>query len=545
MAKANNLKAWLEKQYWHLSQKKWLPAVIFSIAILIGLARCCTGVFHDEGDNLSVGWLMTQGQILYKDIFSHHFPLAYFWSAAVTSLFGISIIAQRLSILLLTALTFFLAIKITQKPLLISLQLLFWEQLHFLIFGNMMLYQSIISLSFYLLFLLVFMQKKSPSEPVQPWNLFLLGFLVSFTLLGSALEIYPVLIALIFFFVRLIRRQQETTFFKQLLSTMKTSWPFLPGLLILPLLFLGYLVRHQALQDFWVNGVLFNFNYYVEIVNSWHRANVFTPLRILFYLVTLHHPLEVIQAFPFEMHRLMIFILFTAIRLIVVLACVDLARKQKYYQASAAYVILAALLLRNGLQNTLPYLILALFLMCLTLFSPGRKPSDSESEAAATKITSLAKKLVTGLKAIFLILFLGILMRYTISVVANLPNATPAVQFAVFEEKTSKINQIKADCSHDLTLLAYPEDMYLYYLTETPPATPFLFLFPWVDQYGWQEINQALEEKKDQPVLVLFEYSFSDYRPISLLDFVDETYLPQKKGVWYSPGLDQCLSQPP
>jgi hypothetical protein len=57
--------------------------VLLSISFLIALTKVYYSRFVDEGDNLSVGWLLSQGSILYRDVFSHHFPFPYYWVAGV------------------------------------------------------------------------------------------------------------------------------------------------------------------------------------------------------------------------------------------------------------------------------------------------------------------------------------------------------------------------------------------------------------------------------------------------------------------------------
>ncbi len=42
--------------------------------------------FVDEQDNLSVGWLVSRGQVLYTDVFSHHMPFPYYYAALLTKL---------------------------------------------------------------------------------------------------------------------------------------------------------------------------------------------------------------------------------------------------------------------------------------------------------------------------------------------------------------------------------------------------------------------------------------------------------------------------
>ena len=67
----------------------------------------------DEADNLVVGLLLTRGYVLYRDVFSHHFPFPYYWVAAIVSLFGKSIFAVRLSVWLFQIVSFGIAMKLS------------------------------------------------------------------------------------------------------------------------------------------------------------------------------------------------------------------------------------------------------------------------------------------------------------------------------------------------------------------------------------------------------------------------------------------------
>ena len=47
-------------------------------ATLIVLGSVRHWYWHpDEHDNMAVGWLLSRGHVLYRDVFSHHMPLPY------------------------------------------------------------------------------------------------------------------------------------------------------------------------------------------------------------------------------------------------------------------------------------------------------------------------------------------------------------------------------------------------------------------------------------------------------------------------------------
>src|SRR5206468_5599390 len=55
----------------------------------------------DEGDNLLGGWLVSQGQVVYRDFFSQHTPFGYIYAALFELLCGRNWVVHRHSVALL------------------------------------------------------------------------------------------------------------------------------------------------------------------------------------------------------------------------------------------------------------------------------------------------------------------------------------------------------------------------------------------------------------------------------------------------------------
>ncbi|MCL4562537.1 MAG: hypothetical protein M1281_18235 [Chloroflexi bacterium] len=91
-------------------------AGLLAFSFGIGLATLYFTYYNmaDEGDTITVGWLISQGQVLYRDIFSHHFPFAYLWVGAVFRLFGPSILAARLSVVVFRTALFAASMKLSR-----------------------------------------------------------------------------------------------------------------------------------------------------------------------------------------------------------------------------------------------------------------------------------------------------------------------------------------------------------------------------------------------------------------------------------------------
>ncbi len=516
-----------------LLKSTWLPVIVFTLAALILFAQSFRFTFHDEGDILTVGWLMTRGRILYKEIFSHHFPLPYFWSAGVTAAFGPSLIAQRLSIAILTVLVFWLGIRITRKPLTVSLQFLLWAQFNPLVRGNMVLYHSFAALSVYLIFLIVFHQKKHEGQ-VPGWQVFLLGFASSTAMLASVIFAYPILIAFLFYAVNVFRRRAQGDRKEKWRGLLKQVWPYGIGLFLLPLLFLAYLLLTKSLSFFWMDGIRFNLDYYGKYIN----ANSMSPLQVLFYVVTLHHPFQVLVP-PLQANWTLNYIFFITLRLSVLFATLEMILTKRHARAGFSYLFLAALLIRNNGANGQPYMIIALFVLIDQLCLPWLRSDRQQSTMAQTP--TQWPKLRLGLKISTTLIVAAIFFRLLINLGLNLDELTPTANFQALEEKSAQIRAIKSECP-SLKMLAYPFDFYAYYLAEVEPASKYHFVLQWVDDYAADEIIEDLSIQ--EPILFTYERVIDYYEPTRILAYVDQHYNLLSEDLWASPTLTNCLADP-
>lgn len=90
--------------------------IVFGLALAIRLLTLPASNFVDEGEILLVARRMAEGQALYRDVFTHHFPLPYAAIATVFRLTGPSVLAARGALLVaLMAVLGWLAQK-TRRP---------------------------------------------------------------------------------------------------------------------------------------------------------------------------------------------------------------------------------------------------------------------------------------------------------------------------------------------------------------------------------------------------------------------------------------------
>lgn len=529
------MKTWLRKIR-HLLNQSWVPALVFILAALLTLTQSFREVFHDEGDILTVGWLLTKNQVLYRDVFSHHFPLPYFWSAGVTLLFGRSLPAQRLAIFTLTVVIFLAAARLSRRPLAVSLGFLFWSLFSHLVRGNMVLYHTFGALSLFVVFIILFRTLKNP-ESLSWGTGLLLGFAASVAILGSVIYLYPILIALIFLAISQVQWDQQRSLKARLTNLAHRLWPVLAGGLVLPLLFLVYLLAHQAVGDFWREGIRFNLDFYSPHIN----ASDMSPLQVLVYTVAFHNPLQVLAP-PLNPHWTFNYILFISVRLCALASVGIMAARRQYLRAAFTYLFLAALLVRNNGPNGQPYLMIALYLLPAVLLAnwlPRSAPPASAPSARPPWMTTLGKGLqITG------ICLLGILFlafgRLFINTLKQPENLTPTHNFGPALQEAEHLQAIRERCP-GTEILAYPFDMTLYYLSGIKPASRYLFMLPWVDDYATPDIIADLRE--DRPILVSYDLEVFYYRPEALLEFLEKNYIQADETIWHSPSLEHCLTQ--
>lgn len=114
---------------WSKNNRKYQPLIgygLIAIAGGIGFLLRYYGGFVDEADHFAVGKLMAQGWILYRDIFSHHPPLPYYWIAGVIRIFGANIGIIRFSLVILWVIVFSVTAHFTKRYLVFGVLAVTW-----------------------------------------------------------------------------------------------------------------------------------------------------------------------------------------------------------------------------------------------------------------------------------------------------------------------------------------------------------------------------------------------------------------------------------
>ena len=177
--------------------RDWLPWLLLGAAFLLGCSTLYAYSFGDEADSLWIGLLLSRGYLLYRDIFSHHFPFQDYWAAAAITLFGKSIFAIRLSVWVFQIASFGIAMKLGRLYLPLAVAALIWSIIRHLYSANMLLYPGFAGTALVVVFATVvaILLRKVDAD----WSRSLaIGIFSTVAILSDPLSIYAVAIALAF-----------------------------------------------------------------------------------------------------------------------------------------------------------------------------------------------------------------------------------------------------------------------------------------------------------------------------------------------------------
>lgn len=235
--------------------KSWLPfLLLFIFGVAFSLFFIFSGKTIDEGDNFSVGWLLSEGKILYKDIFSHHFPFPYFYVSTFFSLFTPSVFVARLSLLLFELLSFLLLFFLTKKYVQVSVTYLIWCIIARFFLGNLVLYYSFSGISVFVIFVLTIYLVNGDHHTRRDRFTFVYVVVYSFysviSILSDPTSILPLSISLL-----------GLLYFTK--NNRKMAYLIITILLfIIP--FIIYLFSYNAISNFVNSALIFNYGYYLN-----------------------------------------------------------------------------------------------------------------------------------------------------------------------------------------------------------------------------------------------------------------------------------------
>ena len=445
----------------------WLAALVLLACFVIRSLHIRAGFFVDEFDNLAGGRLLLSGHTLYRDYFSHHFPLPYLWLAAVFKLLGPHWFSARFSLLALEILTAALLLRLTRRILPLAISLLAWELVSPFYFGHMVIYYSFSRIGFFFPFASILL---SPIAALTRTRTRLLIWVFTAIAVGSDPLMIPTL-ALVH--LRwLVRRRDLRRYGQELLLFFAGAGAVVALLAALKLF---------SPDGFWKDAVLFNIQVYRKYAGTYDMfvegvvQNLSTGLKLLdrrWMKWDILAPLD--MDVTNTNHHIFTGFFF---RLAILILGFTLLADRRFIDALWVYgssaVLLAA---RDDFFHSAPFVMMALLAAAL-LVSRGSGLSRPLPVSVALRGFAAVAMAWLGFRALAGQMDPGFESHFQWRKWL-LPEAQKAEELA---------------CGRpDVALGDYPGGVHLNFLTGRRPVGGYPLLFPWMAEWGLQTIIDRL-----------------------------------------------------
>ncbi len=492
------------------------------LSLVPGVAQLYFNTFVDEADNLAVGALVAHGAVLYRDVFSHHFPLAYWWAAAVFLLCGKSILAVRLSILALDVAVFGLAIALTDFALPVGIAAVVWQTIAGLYYGNSLTYHTLAGVALFGTFVGTLSVMVGTAPPTRALAAFVAACgavaVLANPLAGWALAICVVVLA--------------TT------QRGRGTGAIVAGAAGAALLIAeAVLLAGGAWRAFVADVVRFNADVYrrylpiepfplgTAAVRAVTLLDVFDPRwsnADPFYLLTNRAPDRWV---------------FTGLffRLAILGATGAFLVRRRFHAAALLYCF-AAMLLATRADERFP----AIPLVLVGLFAGGWVASELSGRTGAARAAAWTSRAVAaGVLA-------WIALRGAGTLVANRAQLSWDASFGRVERTAATLR--RAACGRDAALGVYPAEPLLYFFSGMRPVAGYPFVYPWVAEVALDRIVDALAHQ-DAVVAIdvggsVWGYKNRDYLA-PVIRAVQSGYHQVATSVWVSPSVWEACQRAP
>ncbi|MCW1969238.1 MAG: hypothetical protein KIH69_014090 [Anaerolineae bacterium] len=469
-----------------------LTALLIFAAFGASLIFADIGGYIDEADNVAVAQLiLLDGSVLYRDLFSHHFPFAYYWTALFFKLFGISIFSARLAVIMLAGLAFITVGLIWRNVRVGALAWLIWACVSPFFLGHLMLYQGLaaVSLAPVLAGGLAYVGRR-PLPNL--WVISLIGVFAACAILANPLTIFAVgltLASMAWPFVLGRQRRYESA-----LCSAFVCAPLI-GVLLGAGLFLW---MNDGLAAFYRDVIVFNRDIYArysDTVRAGLTANLGKiALNALSALTLLDpsqrmYPIESLADYSLLANWLISDLTF---KLIILAYCVWLALRRRFASALYIYAFAACALMRGRTNfDQLPLLMCAVMVMAIWCVGEVSKYQGVNGSGDAHTHSS-----PFGLHRLILLPFMTLLVIIGVDFGLNQRNSPAAAQ-VLEKDATTALTLKQWTCGQsDVKLGYYPANPYVHFYSQLRPVSRYLFVWPWVAEVGADDIAVAL---KTQP----------------------------------------------
>lgn len=496
---------------------------LLAISFAIGLITLRRGYFGDEADYLVVASSILKGNVLYRDVFSHHFPFPYYWTAVIIGLFGKSIVAARMSLLVFQTLGFGIGMRLGGDCLSVSIAAFIWSLLRPCYKGNLVIYSSFAAPALMLVMILVLAVLRDRINPGwKHWSVIGLFSVIAF--LSDPLSIYAVTLMLVFLFSK------------------KLQWGSITSLIIIAgfILCLAYLGGSGSLQAFWNQAILFNSNVYnhylyttpfrfVDLFNMivgclgitdtmWLRLNPFRPIS---------EEAAILSQWLFTGFLFRFAVLMSSLRMV-------LTRR---YRAGLFLFLFSActLVISKGGFRAQPFIMIAIMAISMLLADGWRVEPGNRLLRMVHRSVFVSTLFLAG----WLCVRLGM----------NVYSQRHSSGIADLETDRRTMADISAfACGEsDVQLALYPYGSYEYWFTEMKPIAGYTYMWPWVADIALDEVISELKRKEILAIVsirdgVIWQKYDTKVYLKSLRDYLEKWYTKVANDVYISPELTKRCS---
>jgi hypothetical protein len=489
----------------------------------------------DEGETFLNGWLLSSGKVLYRDIFTNHFPFSYIWVSIITSLFGSSIAIYRLSLLVLRIVLFGSAMAITRDKLVIGLVSLCWSLIGPLYLGNLLVYYSFNGILIISAFFIVFAVLKGDINYSNKVTLYI-GFLIGLSFLNDPFMYLPGAIMLFFLIVAGLRA--GVTHKEKFLHAF---CPFLGAVLVI-IIYIAYLLLTSSFNEFIQQCVVFNieiyskYSYVYPTIAPFFRALIggFDVFSSSVRVIT--DPYYDLQYF--ELLEGWVFTALFARLAVITIFLVFLLRK-KYICAIFIYLLGAAIYARgaNYFHSSafIIFSITAASYVLLDFFSTFFEIWSLKPTKRNWNYYKLLIIITLAVTVNSMFFWLNIRMVEFFS--QRRSEFSYETQFGHWINDANHFYSFSCGNS-EATFLYYVYNPIISYLTMLPPTTRYYNMTPWVAEVGLQETIDNLEGKfaivyieKDT---TLWGFNTNEYLS-DIIDYLDNNYIEVEYRTYLSP----------
>lgn len=477
--------------------------------------------FPDESDNFVVGWLISKGYVLYRDIFSHHMPFPYYYAGLLVKL-GLNDFSSLRIGMGLTILFFWLLIvvifknRINYKVLCILIFL--YALAHPLFLGHMLLADVFFGYSFLIIFLYFF---SKPDLNFNKFDKIMITSMIYISVMSTLISIYPIALLGLYYIIK-----KTNYFFMNKDNIKKHLFEEISFALIIVTPFILSLVFFHisgSLQDFFDQAYFFNKIYYSQFVSDLTEIQFYQPIKgyiehIFSYVFNYDWLTNAIQPVkPVSIYRRITF-LFEGFIVISNLIVITILWKRGNPSSALLYFLLLGFLRIRAVFHLNPYYLISFFGIGLII-------------SYTCDILSLNSRLLLRkikLEDALIVCFLAFTLFGTISY-AYLPNYIGVRQYNAYESSYDIIIQTLTQPEDPIWVA--PIEPLLYFTNDRLPASRYTFYLPW--QSMSDKINEEILEdlRVKKPPLIIFErntiiferYKLKDYGRV-IDDYIQRNY---------------------